>query len=185
MRYIRRRPLPQLLKEYYPLFQNYGMIKEQIIEEFRTRKKYVGAAGDFIWEIFQLILTAVAKAYKDGKIGEEQFYRDNRDIYNKMWMFMGSEGRDPIQIQTAYYLNDIKYSQIHFKDLQGFKIFCVSCCSACDYYHNKELSIDEALEHARNTATRCANKYKNGCRTTYIMRIPDTDTPSWLKITLG
>jgi len=165
------RDINWVLKNFWDFFKKYVVHKEQFISNYN---EYNGSANDFVWSIFQLLLTTVAEALQKCEITEEEFYLKSKKIYGEMIMFLQlyEKKKSIIQLQKAYYYCEIKNTQLKYPDLLGFEIFSVNCCDNCDAFHKKKITIEEAIAYANDTPNRCLNTYNRGCRTTFFPRFP-------------
>lgn len=146
-------------------------MKFQITDEtiMKTFIGYEGSVMDFAWAVFQKILTEVANAFQKGDITEEQFYRENKDIYFEMTFFQrrheNKKGNHVFQL--ALY-NDLLYNKYRTRLKLNVVIISGHCCTFCNNLNNQQIPFEEALKEQYLGSNNCTREC--GCNCTYAFR---------------
>ena len=163
---------------YY--FKKYGISNSDLTKAYDKHQ----SVADFARSIFNKILNEIAVALKNDVINLESFYEKTSDTYGQMAYLLKLEGKDNRRIKGLEFENTVKHYELCFSDLIGIKIFSVNCCSECDAFHNKILTVSEALDFAKDTEFRCHPKYDNCNKCTLIAETKE-DPNSPIKITFS
>ncbi len=174
--------MESLVDDFGYYFKKYGITQKQLKDCYEKNQ----SIGDYAWSIFQKILSEIAIAYQNGTISLQDFYNKTGDTYRQMAYLLKLGKKDSRKIQSLQFENEVKYMELAYSDLVGVKILSYGCCDGCHPYNNKILTIDEALEFAKTTETRCQPKFKKNSRCTLIPEIKeDENSPIKLTVTLG
>lgn len=167
-----------LFDTYSDFYKEYGITSEN----FKTvYAETGGSVNDFAWSTFQKILIAIANAFKNNELAEMEFYEKTYRVYGEMTGFqVRFENKKGSHTWIQQQLNYIKYCQLQFENLEGFEVFCVSCCKPCDADYQKKFTIPETIGHVNTIESRCCATY-GGHRTTYFPIVPE-DPNSLIKI---
>jgi hypothetical protein len=170
--------IKSLFEDFGYYFEKYGITQKEL-KAFYNKKESI---GDYAWQIFQKILSEIAIALQKGSITLKDFYNKTSDTYKQMAYLLKLEGKDSRKIQGLQFENEVKYMELAYDDLIGIKVLSYGCCDGCHPYNNRILSVNEALEFAKNIQVRCQPKYQNFSRCTLIPEIKENEN-SPIKVT--
>lgn len=132
------------------------------------------------------ILTEIAIIYQNSEINLEDFYKKTGDTYGQMPYLLNLENKDSRRIQSLQFKNEVKSLALAYSDLIGIKILSYGCCDGCHLFNNRILTLEEALEFAKTTESRCHPRFEKSSRCTLVPEIKkDENSPVKLSITFG
>jgi hypothetical protein len=174
--------MKSLVDDFGYYFKKYGITQKQLKDSYEKDQ----SIGDHAWSIFQKILTEIAIAYQNSKISLQDFYNKTSDTYQQMAYLLKLEKKDSRKIQSLQFENEVKYMELAYSDLIGVKILSYGCCDGCHPFNNRILTIEEALEFAKTTETRCQPRFEKSSRCTLVPEIKeDENSPIKLTVTFG
>ncbi len=168
------------VEDFASYFKKYGITQKQL-KEFYSKEQSI---EDYAWTIFQKILSEIVNAFEKRQISLEDFYNKTGDTYRQIAYLLKLEKKDSRRIQALQFENEVRHMEIAFPELIGVKIFSYGCCDGCHKYHNQILTIEEAIEFAKNTEERCKPRFDKNSRIALIPEIKENEN-SPIKLTLS
>jgi len=174
--------MKSLIDDFGYYFKKYGITQKQLKDCYDKEQ----SIGDYAWSIFQKILSEIAIAYQKETISLQDFYNKSGYTYRQMAYLLKLENKDSRKIQSLQFENEVKYIELAYSDLIGVKILSYGCCDGCHPYNNRILTIEEALEFAKSTETRCQPRFERSSRCTLIPETnEDANSPIKLTVSFG
>jgi len=172
--------MKSLIEDFGYYFKKYGITQKQL-KKFYSKDESI---EDYAWTLFQKILLEIGDALQKGGINMQDFYKMTGETYRYMAYLLALEKKDSRRIQALQFENEIKYMDLTYSNLLGVEIFSYGCCDECHKYHNKILSVPEALEFAKNTEARCHPRFNKNSRVTLIAKTQENEN-SLIKVTVS
>lgn len=172
-----KKTIDWLLREYLLFFEKFGITKENIINHYDYWKlNRIDRIEDYLWYIFNLLLSENAKQSKD----IIKFYKRNDEIYLQMlYLRRKIEGKPANEIQQALNNNRLELyletTQYEFDVI----ISATNDCEACQNIDRKIITIKEALKDNIIPYNEC--KRKQGCACSYSIKLKRDKNDSLIK----
>ena len=111
---------------------------------------------DFIWNLYQLLLTEYAKVFSSEP---KQMYEWHRIIYGQMLSFLIAEGKNKTVALRGLTICDLQLANL---SLVKYKAVIIgNCCSECDAINGKYYPLKDMLQSSILPYSKC--KRENGC----------------------
>ncbi|MGN6401684.1 MAG: hypothetical protein ACTHMD_14610 [Flavisolibacter sp.] len=167
---MKKLQIDTIISIYMKWFLKYGMNEYDIrkcYEKYKNKQPQ-SSANDFIWEIFNTLLSKNSKQSNT----TEQFYHNQIDILIHMWEFVKHyEGRTGNDI-----LKDIERQRMALYELLPYKVMVKissgHCCPYCNALNEKEFTIEGYLQQQPLGSESCTRESGCNCRT---ISIPQRD----------
>ena len=162
----KRKSIEWLIKNYMSFFENFGMQEENIRNYYQEwTLKFGDNAEDFLWHIFNKLLSENALQSKDIK----GFYKRNIEIYMQMLYFRRKiEGKNANEIQQSLNRNKLEL-QFETSNLElNVQVSSAKDCDACKKISEQGYPIREVLKNDVIPYEACNRQ--NGCVCVYTFK---------------
>ncbi len=161
------RDINWLIKKYLDFFRKYGLSETMIREIYEKWLPGTGLITDFIWFIFEYLLTEIAKQKTPLAL---EFHRLTSDVYNQMAMYLIKEGkRNPNYLLKKFHYHELCYSEIATTNfVVEVEILSRKCCPYCDNINGLKMTIEEAKEKQLLASENCTNA--RNCTCSYLVK---------------